>query len=298
LACVSVAEPQPTSRSRWARLLSRQLSFSLIPVSRSGVRREFLRAMSPLLLVALFFATVIVALLAFEGGLRFGRWRSRQPDPEPPLPLRTLVASIMRLLAFILGFTFGSASSHFDSRSQSIFDEAVAIGTAYHRADFLPDPEAANMRRLLREYVDLRLETSGSGDNDDAVARLRQLQQELWAQAVAAGKEDIGPLSAAPLIQSLTEVIDVQGERALAGVRTRIPFSIWVILYGIMVVSVAAAGYHAGLAGARKSVAALAYALVFAAVIVMIAAGDVPGSRQLRISHQALMDLRARLTGP
>ena len=71
----------------------------------------------------------------------------------------------------------------------------------------------------------------------------------------------------------MTEVIDVQGERALAGVRTRIPFSIWVILYGIMVVSVAAAGYHAGLAGARKSVAALAYALVFAAVIVMIAAG-------------------------
>jgi hypothetical protein len=154
------------------------------------------------------------------------------------------------------------------------------------------------MRRLLREYVDLRLETSGSADNDDAVARLRQFQQTLWAHAVAAGKKDIGPLSAAPLLQSLTEVIDVHGERALAGVRTRIPFSVWVILYGIMVVSVAAAGYHAGLAGARKSVAALAYALVFAAVIVMIAAGDVPGSRQLRISHQALMDLRARLTGP
>ena len=254
--------------------------------------------MSPLLLVALFFATVIAALFAFEGGLRFGRWRSQQPDPEPSLPVRTLVASIMSLLAFILGFTFGSASSHFDSRSQSVFDEAVAIGTAYHRADFLPDPEAANMRRLLREYVDLRLETSGSADNDDAVARLRQFQQTLWAHAVAAGKNDIGPLSAAPLLQSLTEVIDVHGERALAGVRTRIPFSIWVILYGIMVVSVAAAGYHSGLAGARKSVAALAYALVFAAVIVMIAAGDVPGSRQLRISHQALMDLRARLTGP
>ena len=107
--------------------------------------------MSPLLLVALFFATVIAALCAFEGGLRFGRWRSQQPDPEPSLPVRTLVASIMSLLAFILGFTFGSASSHFDSRSQSVFDEAVAIGTAYHRADFLPDPEAANMRRLLRE---------------------------------------------------------------------------------------------------------------------------------------------------
>ena len=40
------------------------------------------------------------------------------------------------------------------------------------------------------------------------------------------------------------------------------------------------------------------YALVFAAVIVMIAAADIPGSEQIRTSHQALVDLRARLTTP
>jgi serine/threonine-protein kinase len=55
--------------------------------------------MSPLLLVVLFIATVIVVVLAFQGGLLFGRWRSRQPDPEPVLPVRTLVASILSLLA-------------------------------------------------------------------------------------------------------------------------------------------------------------------------------------------------------
>ena len=118
--------------------------------------------MSPLFLVALFGATVCVSLLAFEGGLRLGRWRRRQPNPEQLLPVRVLVASTMGLLSFILGITFGLASSHFDSRSHSAFDEALAIGTAYRRAGLLPDPDGANLRHLIRDYVDLQLEASRS----------------------------------------------------------------------------------------------------------------------------------------
>lgn len=38
--------------------------------------------MTPSLLVALFIGAVVVALLAFEAGLRLGRWRSQRPDPE------------------------------------------------------------------------------------------------------------------------------------------------------------------------------------------------------------------------
>ena len=252
-------------------------------------------SMSPLLLMALFVATVIVVSLSFECGLRFGRWRSQQPDPEPLLPVRTLVASILSLLAFILGFTFGLASSHFDSRSQSVFDEAIAIGMAYHRADFLPDPERTNVRLLLRRYIDLRLEVAQVGNAGDAIGQLERLQKDIWGQAVAAGKKGIAP-SVTPLIQSLTEVIDVHAERVRAGIRSRIPMRVWIVLFGIMIVSLAAAGYHAGLAGTRRSLSALAYALVFAAVIVMIAAADVPGSHQFQTSHQALLDLRARLT--
>jgi hypothetical protein len=248
------------------------------------------------LFVSLFIATVAATLVAFECGLRFGRWRSQQPDPEPQLPVRTLVASILSLLAFILGFVFGLASNHHDSRSQAVFDEAIAIGTAYHRADFLPDTERVHVRRLLREYVDLRVEAGRAANRIEKIAQLRHLQKQIWAQAVTVGKKDFGPPSPAPLIQAISEVIDVHGERVLADVRARVPFRVWLTLYGIMALCIAAAGYQAGLAGARRSVAAVAYAFVFAGVIVLIAAGDVPGTDQLRSSHQALIDLRARLT--
>jgi hypothetical protein len=254
--------------------------------------------MSPLFLVALYIATVIAALLAFQGGLRLGRWRTCQPDPEPVLPARTLVASILSLLAFILGFTFGFAESHVLSRNQSVSDEVIAIGTPYRRASFLPDPERKQMRHLLREYVDLRLEMAGSAGGADALPRLRQLQERIWSQNGAIGNKDIGQTSDSPLTQSLIEVFDIHGERVLTGFRSRIPLRIWLFLYGITAVSVAAAGYHAGLGGARTSIAAVAYALVFAAVIVIIAAGDNPGATQFQNGRQAFTSLRARLTEP
>lgn len=252
--------------------------------------------MSPLFLAAAFVATVIVALLAFEGGIRLGRWRSEQPGAEPHQPVITLVASILSLLAFILGFTFGLASSHFDSRGEAVFDEAVAIGTAYRRADLLPEPERGKVRRLLQEYIDLRLRAGGSTAADGLVGQLRHLQKELWAQAVTTSQKETGT-SATPFIQSVTE-LDVQAERVLAGIRSRISLTVWTVLYCVMALAVAAAGYQAGLAGTRRSLAPVFYGLVFAAVIVMIAAADVPGSEQIRTSHQALIDLRARLTAP
>jgi hypothetical protein len=251
-----------------------------------------------LFLVALFIGTVLFSLAAFQCGVRFGSWRKEQPDPEPGLPVRTVVASILGLLSFILGFTFGLASSHYDSRSGAVFDEATAIGVAYRRADLLPEPERRNFRQLICEYVDLRLEAIDSTDRNETITRLRHLQERIWNEAVAIQKTDGAPPAATPLLQSLIDVIEVHSERVLDGMRSRIPIRVWLVLYGIALVSLFAAGYSFGLGGARRSIISVGYALVFASVIVMIAAGDHPGSDQLRMSHQALLELRSRLTAP
>ena len=254
------------------------------------------QSISPIVLVGLFIAIVIATLLAFEAGLWLGRWRSRKPNPEELLPARVLVTSTLGLLSFILGFTFGLASSHFDSRAEAVFDEATAIGTAYRRADLLPEPERTNERRLIRNYLDVRLEPLHVRTGD-APARIRHLQEQMWAEVVAASRRDGGSPSVAPLSQSLID-INVHGERVLSGIRSQIPFGVWLILNGIMAVSVAAAGYQAGMAGTQRSIAAVAYSLAFAAVIVLIAAADIPGPQQLQTSHQALIELRDRLAEP
>src|SRR5258705_333488 len=244
-------------------------------------------SLSPIFLVGLFVAIAIATLLAFEAGLRLGRWRSRKPNPEALLPVRVLVTSTLGMLSFILGFTFGLASSHFDSRTDAVFDEANAISTAYRRADLLPEPERTNERRLIRNYIDVRLEPLQLRTGD-ALAPMRRLQEQMWAEAVAASRRDGWSSFVMPLTQSLIDV-NAHGERVLTGIRSRIPIGVWLILNAIMAVSVAAAGYHAGLAGTQRSIAAVAYSLVFAAVIALIAAGDIPGPQQLQTSHQALI---------
>ena len=128
-------------------------------------------------------ATVVVALLSFEGGFWTGKRRSRRSEQEQEMVVRGLVGGMLGLEAFMLAFTFGAAASHFDTRRQSLLDEANAIRTAYLRADLLPEPHRAEIRNLLREYVDVRLEGVRSGKIEQAIARSEELQNQLWLQA-------------------------------------------------------------------------------------------------------------------
>ena len=79
-----------------------------------------------------------------------------------------MVAAVLALLAFLLTFTFGMAASRFEARRQVLLDEANAIGTAYLRAALLSDPQRAEIRKLLREYVDVRLEAVQPGKAEPA----------------------------------------------------------------------------------------------------------------------------------
>ena len=54
-----------------------------------------------------YLTTVVVVLLAFEGGLRVGPYRRRRSEQEDRPPVSEMVAAPLASLAFLLGFTFG-----------------------------------------------------------------------------------------------------------------------------------------------------------------------------------------------
>ena len=93
-------------------------------------------------------------------------------------------------------------------------------------------------------------------------------------------------------MQSLNEVIDLHAKRVQAGLRNRIPAAFWVALFAVAVFSLATMGYHSGLAGTSRSLAVLAVAFTFSAVIGLIADLDRPQEGGLKVSQQALIDLR------
>ena len=127
---------------------------------------------------------------------------------------------MLGLLAFILAFTFGLASSRFEARRGLILSEANAIGTSYLRAALLPDPQRTEIRNTLREYTDVRL-TAGQPEKIEwSIRRSEELQTRLWSQAVEVAQKKPGPI-AGLFIGSLNEVIDMHAKRVTAGADTK-----------------------------------------------------------------------------
>lgn len=249
---------------------------------------------------SLFLATAAVALLSIEAGFRLGRYRSTFAEPEKETAAGTIVGATLGLLAFLLAFTFGIASSRYDERRQVLLTEVTAIETAYLRTNLLPEPYRGESRDLLREYVDLRREELHPENIAQALRRSEALQGRLWSRAEAAGMAAPGSIVAGLYIQSLNEVIDLQTKRMVLGMRSRVPGVIWIVLYAITILSMTATGYHTGLSSARRPLAIPVLALVFAAVMFLIADLDRPREGMIRVDQQAMVELRnsMKASGP
>jgi hypothetical protein len=244
---------------------------------------------------ALFMATLVVALLSFEGGFWVGRRWSQRSEHEQEIVVRGLVGGMLGLEAFMLAFTFGAAAAHFDARRQAVLNEANTIRTAYLRADFLPEPHRAEIRNLLREYVDVRLEGVQSGKIEQAIARSEELHNQLWSQASASREKTPSPAFAIQFIQSLNEIFALHSRRVIAGLEFRIPNIIWIVLYAITALAAASIGYHSGLTGRNRPLVAIAIILAFSAVILLIEDLDRPLNGFLEVSQQALVDLQRKM---
>ncbi|UUO08374.1 hypothetical protein M4951_08670 [Blastopirellula sp. J2-11] len=240
---------------------------------------------------ALFFITMTIVLAAAEGGYRLGQ-RLAPSKPEKEASIGSVVGATVGLLAFMLAFTFGLATSRFDNRRALFQEEVNAIGTAYLRADLLPEAQGSKIRQLLRDYVEVRLEIRNSAEQiTDAVQRSEKLHVELWNQAmVAASATPESPLTAL-FVTALNEVIDLHSNRVTAGVRARIPGTIWFALYLVSILSMASMGYHAGLSGSSRSIATLGMVLSFVIIMMLIADLDRPMEGVLRVNHQSMVEL-------
>ncbi len=242
----------------------------------------------------LFLIALVAILAAVEIGYRIGWWRSRS-NPEKEGLVGGMVATELGLLAFLLAFTFGIAASRYDDRRRALLDETNAIGTAYLRAAMLPDARATKVKQLLRDYVDLRIQMKNTSDLTVPLRKSVELQDLLWTEAVASSQQDPRSIPVGLFVESLNEVIDLHTKRVQAGLRSRIPATVWIALSVVTALSFCVMGYHGGLTRTQRSPAILAVALTFAAVIWLVADLDSPRDGLIQVSQQPIHDLRASM---
>jgi hypothetical protein len=255
---------------------------------------ETLLDKSPLWL--LYAATVLLLLGGAEAGFRLGiGHRARRPDGDKA-PTNAIMGSLLGLLAFLLAFTFGMSSARFDARRQLVLDEASAILRAYQRAQLLPEPQRAEVARLLQEYLALRMRLPGMKSKteiESAVARSEGIQQALWRQAQTLAERPNLVLSM--FLQSLAELTDLQMKRVRAGFWNRIPPTIEVMLYTIAFLGLMALGFNTGLTGVRTLAPAVVLVLAFSSIIALIVDLERPRQTLFSVSQEPMADVARRI---
>jgi CDP-diglyceride synthetase len=242
-------------------------------------------------------ATIAVVLFAIQSGIRLGKRRQARGGGKLEVS-GAMVGATMGLLAFMLAFTFNGAAARHETRKTLVIEEANAIETTWLRAGFLPEQSRTTMRGLLRTYVGVRVNVAlGQIELAEGLHQTESLQDRMWAVAVEGVGREPGSIALGLFVQSLNEVIDLHTMRLTVAIRNRVPGTVWVALYALMVIGMIMMGTQIGQAETRHFTFELALAVSFSLVLLMIADLDRPQQGFVRVSQQAMIDLQTKLDG-
>lgn len=101
-------------------------------------------------LLSLFIITATGVFLSIMIGFGLGIYIQRRRKSKKEVKLGSIIGAMLGLLAFILAFTFGAATSRFEAKKQLLLEEVNAIGTTVLRTDFLPESIRAEAKNLLK----------------------------------------------------------------------------------------------------------------------------------------------------
>jgi hypothetical protein len=194
---------------------------------------EVMYDLPSIVIVGVLFVTL---LLAIELGYRFGLHHKGTSTDGLKSQINAIQGALLGVLALLLGFTFSLALQRYDRRAEAVVEEANAIGTAYLRAEMLPESVRGEVRAGLRQYVDLRVSASGvSLDNQSTRDAIRvdakRSLDSLWKHSMTAAAENPNPVAVGLFIQALNEMIDSYGRRD-AALNRHVPELVLFLLYG------------------------------------------------------------------
>lgn len=245
-------------------------------------------------------ATLFVAIvICNEIGFRTGHFIQSRTDNEVKALTGSIQASILGLLALLLGFTFSMSMQRYDNRSMALIDEANAIGTVLLRVELLPQGYRSRANKLLREYIDLRvaigkLDLTKLEERITYNKKIADLQNEMWALAVSATNEDPRPVTTGAFINSLNQVIDSQGKRN-ALLQMHVPEVVLILLFIVFISSGGIMGYSAGLSGKRMVAPIILVSLLITLIVFIIIDLDRPKRGLIQVNQDVMTELQSNL---
>ena len=244
---------------------------------------------------------VFAVLLTFLLGLSELSWhmglKSGPKKSEADKDSGTVRSAVLALMGLLLGFSFALAGTRHEARRELLVEEANSIVTTARRAQLLPEPHAANVALLLRDYIPLRIEAHREGQFSDQFATTRkrsaELQDRMWAEAVAAAAERPSPITAS-FIASLNETIDLEAKR-VAAKRNHVPGAVWLLLLCVAGCGLWLVSYQAGTSGRHSALERFVFPILIAIVIAIITDIDTPRGGFISLDERPLLELNETL---
>lgn len=247
---------------------------------------------------ALFFIILGGLLIAGEVGFRIGRRQRLAGDKGAEALSASLQGTLLGLLALLLGFTFAMAVSRFDARKDLVLQEANSIGTAYMRAQLLPDSKQNELRSLIRTYVDARLTFYDKEDEPDFLQKAdhnaEQLQTRIWNVAVSAAEEQESSEPRTLIIQSINEFVDLY-EKRIRAMENHVPETVLELLVLVAMVAMGFVGQGCGLVGPRRFISGFVISLLITLAILVVVDLDRPRRGLITVGEESMMKLKTTI---
>jgi hypothetical protein len=241
-------------------------------------------------------AVLFVLIILFnEFGFRLGRYVQNRTDDEVKELTGSVQASILGLLALLLGFTFSMSMQRYDDRNQALIEEANAIGTTVLRVQLLPTPRQEQMTQLLSQYIELRITLGEINLTQHAERKhynqqVKRLQGQLWDLAVQATNEDPRPVTTGAFVAALNDMIDNQGKRH-ALLQMHVPEVVLLLLFIVFIASVGILGYSSGLSGKRIVAPTVLVSFLISMIVFIIIDLDRPMRGLIQVDQGIMQEL-------
>ena len=254
--------------------------------------------LDPIPVLGVFLLFAIITLGFYEVGFRVGRWWQDRLPGEQEGPTDMLVGSLLALMAFLLAITMGMAADRFDARRGLVLEDANAIQAVYLQAGYLPPAQTDQMRELVREYSTLRIATSDRAQVLENAAISVGMHADMWAIVEEVVQTGYNPDVMSSFGDSVTDLITLHERRVVAGMYSRVPQTVLILLLAGSALSLGMVGYSAGLAGRRSVLSAVVMVVALGAVLILVIDLDRPQDGFLTVSQQPLIDVQRVIGAP
>lgn len=236
----------------------------------------------------------LLVLIPIILGQRYGMNQSKKQPDLQRTPVGSITGAAFALLAFLLAFTFQMAASRFDSRKKLLLDEVTNIRTTYLRAALIPEPFQTDTRKLLVEYVNLRVELNSDPSKLDSVmAGSSQILDSLWSITTSLTRTTLTPEIFSLFATSVNNLVDNYNHRITMTLEYRIPVVVFWSLFFVTFFCMLLLGYQFGISGKGNFKIFSLLALTFSTVMFLILILDNP--RFSKLNQKPLFTLQHQL---